>query len=148
MYIATDGVSSEPTELKFCQKVCFRLLHNPHVGHLSASSRFLYYMLRTVINISRNLYIATDGVKSGPMELFFFENVCFTSIHSPLLWLLSASSRSLRYMLITAQILYRFSELGHSMGTMNWRKVIFGTVVYNMNIQVCAKFQLSRACVA
>ena len=92
--------------------------------------------------------MATDGVKSGPIGPRFSKKVFLGLIHSPLLWLLSASSRSLRYMLYTAQILFRFNELGHSVGTKNWRRVSFWKCVQYVYIQFCAKFQHSKACVS
>jgi hypothetical protein len=61
---------------------------------------------------------------------------------------LAASSRFLRYMDYTTQIVYWFNKLDHSVGTKNWQKVSFLKGVYYENVEVCAKFQLSTTCVA
>jgi hypothetical protein len=60
----------------------------------------------------------------------------------------AASSRFLRYMLFTAQNHYYFNELSYSVGTRNWRRVSIGESLYNVNVMIYAKFQLSTTCVA
>jgi hypothetical protein len=79
-----------------------------------------------------------------PIGLKFWEEVYPKSMHRAL----RACLPPVPSFCETLFLLLNFDKLGHSMGTRDWQKVYFGTSIYNVGINIHAKFQLAQMTVS